>query len=573
MPQGPSPTYGTLATVVRLVDRPLAPMKPSEPTTPVAAHTVPATDAHPPNRPLAGSAAVIGLATMTSRILGLGRNLVLASLFGASNAMDAYVVAFRIPNLMRDLFAEGVMSAAFVPTFTQRLTTEGRDAAWRLGTQLINALVIVTGVLVLTAVIFAEPLIRLFARDFADVPGKLELTVNLTRVMLPFLTLVAVAAACMGMLNSLRRFFIPALSPAMMNVSVILSGVLLVPLMPGAGLERIMAIAFGVVLGGVGQIAIQYWALRKEGFRYRFMLDPADPGLRKVLGLMGPGTVAGAALQINQVVTTILATSQGIGAVSWLTYAFQIMYLPIGVLGVSIATAAIPALSRQAALGQSLEMRRTISHSLRLMLMLMVPATVGLIVLAVPIVRLLFERGAFTPADTQATALALTYYVPGMLGYSVVRLAVPSFYALGTSGTPAVVSGGTVALNIVLNLVLVRVMGYQGLALGNAIAALSNGALLLVLLRRRLDGLDGARIADSFARISVAAVVMGAAVWQANLWFTALWTDTGLWTQLLIVGSDLGVGLAVLGAVARLLGLAEFTQVMQQILARLTRAR
>ncbi len=548
-------------------------MKPSEPTTSVAAPTVPAADADPPNSPLASSAAVIGLATMTSRVLGLGRMLVLASLFGASSAMDAYVVAFRIPNLMRDLFAEGAMSAAFVPTFTQRLTTEGRDAAWRLGTQLINALVMMTGVLVLAAIIFAEPLIRLAARDFAEVPGKLELTVTLTRLMLPFLTLVAVAAACMGMLNSLRRFFIPALSPAMFNVSIILSGLLLVPLMPRAGFEPIMAIAFGVVLGGIGQIAIQYWVLRKEGFRYRFTLDPSDRGLRRVLGLMGPGTLAGAALQINVVVTTIIATSQGTGAVSWLTYAFQVMYLPIGVLGVSIATAALPVLSRQAALGELHEMRRTISHGLRLMLMLMVPATVGLIVLAVPVVRLLFERGAFTPADTQSTALALACYAPGMIGYSVVRLGVPSFYALGTSLTPAVVSTVAVVLNIVLNLALVRVMGYQGLALGSAIAALSNGALLLVLLRRRLDGLEGDRIADSFARIAVASVVMGAAVWQANLWFTALWTGTGRWTQLLIVAGDIGVGLTVLDTTARLLGLAEFSQARDQLLARLTHSR
>ncbi len=548
-------------------------MKPSEPAAPAAASTAPATGLHPSGTAVAGSAAVIGVATMTSRVLGLGRNLVFASLFGASSAMDAFFVAFRIPNLMRDLFAEGAMSAAFVPTFTRRLTTEGRAAAWRLGTQLINALIVITGVLVLAAIIFAEPLTRLFARDFAEVPGKLELTVRLTRVMLPFLTLVAVAAACMGMLNSLRRFFIPALSPAMFNISVILSGLLLVPLMPQAGFERIMAIACGVVLGGIGQIAIQYWMLHREGFRYRFTLDPTDRGLREVLRLMGPATIAGAALQVNLVVTTILATSQGTGAVSWLTYAFQVMYLPIGVLGVSIATAAIPVLSRHAALGELHQMRRTISHSLRLMLMLLVPATVGLVVLAVPIVRLLFERRAFTPADTQATALALACYAPGMVGYSVVRLAVPSFYALGTSLTPALVSAGTVGLNIVLNLVLVRVMGYQGLALGNAIAALSNAALLLALLRRRLDGLEGASIADSFARITVAAAVMGVAVWQANLWMTALWPGTGVWTQLLIVASDIGVGLAVLGAAARVLGLAEYNQAKDQILARLTRTR
>jgi putative peptidoglycan lipid II flippase len=288
---------------------------------------------------------------------------------------------------------------------------------------------------------------------------------------------------------------------------------------------------------------------------------------------MGPGTLAGAALQLNLLVNTILATGQGTGAVSWLTWAFRVMYLPIGVFGVSIATAALPVLSRQAALGELQQMRRTISHSLRLMLMLMVPATVGLVVLAVPVVRLIFERGSFTPADTQATSLALVCYAPAIIGYSAVRLAVPSFYALGTSLTPALVSVGSVGLNIVLNLVLVRVMGYQGLALGTAIAALSNATLLLALLRQRLDGLEGARIADSFARITVAAVVMGAAVWLANQWLTARWPGAGLWTQVLIVGCDLGVGLAVLGAAARLLGVAEFSQARHQVLARWSRTR
>ena len=546
-------------------------MKPSEPAVFAAPHTPPEIDHRPSGSSLERSAAVIGVATMTSRVLGLVRDQTLAYFFGAGNAMDAFYVAFRIPNLMRDLFAEGTMSAAFVPTFTRRLVTEGRGAAWRLGTQLITALIVITGSLVLVGIIFAEPLTRLFAADFSEEPGKFELTVEMTRVMLPFLTLVAVAAACMGMLNSLHRFFAPALSPAMFNISLILSAIVLVPQMPRAGFEPIMAIPFGVVVGGVGQIAVQYWVLRREGFRYRVRLDPTDHGLREVLGLMGPGTIAGAALQLNLLVNTILATSLGTGAVSWLTYAFRLMYLPIGVFGVSIATAALPVLSRHAAVGDLLQVRRTISHGLRLMLMLMVPATVGLIVMAVPIVRLIFERGSFTATDTQATALALACYAPGIVGYAAVRLAVPSFYALGTSLTPALVSVASVGLNIALNLVLVRVLGYQGLALGTAIAALSNAALLLALLRRRLGGLEGVRLANSFGRITVAATVMGAAVWQADQWFTAHWLGAGLGRQVLIVGVEVGTGLAVLGAAARVLGIDEFNQVMTRVAGRLRR--
>jgi putative peptidoglycan lipid II flippase len=510
---------------------------------------------------------------LTSRVLGLVRDQALAYYFGASNAMDAFYVAYRIPNLMRDLFAEGAMSAAFVPAFTRRLTTHGRAVAWRLGNQLINALVAMTGVLVLAGILLAEPVTRLFAREFSAVPGKFELTVAMTRVMLPFLTLAAIAAACMGMLNSLRRFFTPALSPAMFNISIILSALLLVPLMPRVGLEPIMAIAFGVLLGGVGQIVVQYLSLRGEGFRFHVTLNPRDPGLREVLGLMGPGTIAGAAMQVNLVVNTILATSQGPGAVSWLTYAFRLMYLPIGVVGVSIATAALPVMARYAALNQLDLMRQTVSRGLRLMLMLMVPATIGLIVMAEPIVRLIFERGRFTPADTQATALALVCYAPGIVGYSVVRLAVPSFYALGTSLTPAFVSVGSVLLNVVLNLILVRILGYQGLALGTSVAALTSAVVLLVLLRGRLNGLEGARLVDSFVRIAVAAALMGLVVWQVDKWYMGWWPDPTFLTQLVIVSSEIGVGLAALGASARLLHIAEFNQALSQVVGRFRRPR
>ena len=215
-----------------------------------SAAAAPNKDGGSPSTRLAKSAGIIGTATLTSRLLGLARDQVLAYLFGAGNAMDAFNVATRIPNLMRDLFAEGAMSAAFVPTFTRRLTQRGKADAWRLGNQLLNALIAATGVIVVAGIIWAEPLARLLAGAYADVPGKLELTVLLTRILLPFLTLVAVAAALMGMLNSLNRFFTPALSPAMYNVGIIASAVLLVPLMPGLGIDPIVAIAVGALLGG-----------------------------------------------------------------------------------------------------------------------------------------------------------------------------------------------------------------------------------------------------------------------------------------------------------------------------------
>ncbi|MDA1093917.1 MAG: murein biosynthesis integral membrane protein MurJ [Acidobacteria bacterium] len=543
-------------------------MKPSEPAAPAPAPVSSSPPTGAPRGGLARSASIVGLATMSSRLLGLARDSTLAFIFGAGNVMDAFYVAFRLPNLLRDLFAEGTMSAAFVPTFTRRLTQEGREPAWALGRQLISALIVITGVVVLAGILLAEPLTRLLAEDFGAVPGKLELTVSLARVMLPFLTLVAVAAACMGMLNSLNRFFMPALSPAMFNVSVIICAFLLVPLMPGLGLAPIMAIAVGVLVGGLGQIAVQYAALRREGFRYRPALDLQDPGLRTILRLMGPGTVAGAAAQVNLLVNTYLAAGEGTGAVTWLALSFRLMYLPIGVLGVSIATAALPVLSRQAARDEFAGMRSTVSQGLRLMLVLMVPATVGLIVLAEPIVQLIFERGQFTSLDTRGTALALACYAPGIIGYSAVRLTVPTFYALGTSLTPAYVSIGSMALNVVLNLALVQALGYQGLALGTAIAALANATMLLVLLRPRLGGLDGAALGTCLAKIGVASGVMGFVIRAAHIWATSRWPDPGFVTIAVTLGAEITLGIGVLAAMAAVLRLAEFKKALLQITRR-----
>src|SRR5262245_22923699 len=246
---------------------------------------------------LVRSAGLIGLATMASRVLGVARETVLAGLFGARTEMDAYNVAFRIPHLLRDLFAEGAMTAAFVPTFTRVLAQRGRDAAWRLGNLTINALTLITGALVLAAMLFAPAISRAFAPDYALIPGKLELTTSLTWIMLPFLTTIAVSVAMMGMLNSLGRFFIPALSPAMFNVATILCAFLLVPVMVHFGVASITAIAIGTLIGGLGQILIQWPLLRREGFRYRPLVDFRDPDLREVLRLMGPGTLGLAAVQ------------------------------------------------------------------------------------------------------------------------------------------------------------------------------------------------------------------------------------------------------------------------------------
>lgn len=523
---------------------------------------------------LARSAGLIGLATMTSRLLGLVRDTTLAAVFGASASMqmDAFNVAFRIPNLLRDLFAEGAMTAAFVPTFTRTLAVEGKEAAWRVGNLVMNALLVVTGVLVVLGIVFAPRItMGLAAEEFTSRPGALDLTTQLTRIMLPFLTTLAVAAAMMGMLNSLRRFFVPSLSPAMFNVASIFSALALAPLMPRFGLHPIAGIAIGALLGGLGQILVQWPSLRREGFRYQPILSFRDPAVREILRLMLPATLGLAAVQVNVFVNTHLATGEEQGAVSWLQYAFRLMYLPIGIFGVSIATAALPDISRHAAAADLRSIRLTVSRGLRLMLMLNVPATVGLMVLAEPIVALIYQRRAFMPYDTAATAAALMFYAPGLLGYSAVKIASPTFYSLGDSRTPVVVSVLSIAANLAINLVLIRVLGYRGLALGTAIAAIFNAVVLLWILRGRLGGLEGRRVAMALAKITAASAVMGITAHLAVSGLTSAMPGAGEAAKAVRVFGAIAAALAALGIAARLLRIEEFTDATARVLQRLGR--
>lgn len=522
---------------------------------------------------LARSAGLFGLATMASRILGLLRDQVLAYYFGAGDAMDAFRVAFRIPNLIRDLFAEGAMSAAFVPTFTGALTTDGKPRAWRLANSVITALVLITGLLVLLGIIFAEPLVRFYAEDYARVPGKLELTIYLARIMAPFLTLVALAAVFMGMLNALGHFFVPALSPAMFNVATIVIAVALVPVAPNIGIEPIVLMAFATLVGGVGQLAIQWRPLREEGYRYRPTVDAKDPALGRVLLLMGPGTIGMAATQINVLISTQFAAGEGTGAVAWLDYAFRVMYLPIGLFGVSIAAASTPALSRLAAEQNTVQMRSTIASAIGLMLALNIPATLGLVALAGPIVALIFEHGQFTSRDTAATARALQFYALGLVGYSVVRIISPAFYALHRSRIPVMASVASVVTNIVLNTVLVRVMGFAGLALGTSLAAIVNAAIQLLLLRRELGGIQAGRVAITFLKTTVAAAAMAVAAWYTESWMHQLVPDNSIVMQALRVGVAIAVALAVLSLAAWILRLREFEEARGMVLGRLRRLR
>jgi putative peptidoglycan lipid II flippase len=320
----------------------------------------------------------------------------------------------------------------------------------------------------------------------------------------------------------------------------------------------------------MGQLLLQWPPLAREGYRYKPAIDLHDPGLRQILILMGPGTVGLAATQINLLVNTMLATTED-GAVSWLNYAFRLMYLPIGLFGVSIATAATPAMSRLAHDQDYPRMRATIAHALGLMLMLNVPATLGLIALALPIIALIFEHGNFTSADTAATAAALRWYAVGLVGYSIVRIVSPTFYALGKSRIPVAVSVVSVLLNVALNLMLVQTMGYRGLAFGTSLAALLNAGTQLLLLRRELGGIEGRRVTVTLTKIVIASLVMAATAWASDVWFVQLFPGTSILMQGLRVAGSILVSIIVLALAATLLRIREFEEARDMVLGRLRR--
>lgn len=479
-------------------------------------------------RRVARRAGAVGAATLLSRVLGLVRDQVMATLFGAGFATDAFNVAFRIPNLLRDLFAEGAMSSSFVPTFTETHAKKGEAEAWALGRQLMMTLLAVLLGLCAIGWIAAPALVHLFAAGFERIPGKLELTVQLTRVMLPFLPAVALAAAAMGMLNARGVFGVPALAPAMLNVGMIVFGVGLIPACRSLGQPPILAMAIGVTLGGLLQFLCQLPSLYRAGFRWRFEWPSGHPGVRRVAALMVPATIGLAATQVNLVVSTVIASMLEQGSVSYLYYAFRLMQLPIGVFGVALATVSMPALSRAAVDQDMRALKTTLSATLRLVFLLTVPAALFLAVLARPIIALLFEHGRFEWFHTRQTADALIMYCVGLPAFAAVGVLTRTFYALGDTRSPVRASFVSVGLNLALNLLFIGPLafiglGHRGLALATSLTSIANLAQLTWALRRRVGPIEGRRIAGTVARVFAAAAVVAAACLLALAWLGDRW--------------------------------------------------
>jgi putative peptidoglycan lipid II flippase len=526
---------------------------------------------------VARRAGVVGAATMLSRVLGLIREQVMATLFGAGLATDAFNVAFRIPNLLRDLFAEGAMSAAFVPTFTETRAKGGDDQAWALARQLMAWLIAVLAVICALGFLFAPELVRLFAPGFTAVPGKHELTVLLTRVMLPFLPAVALAAAAMGLLNARGRFGVPALAPALLNVGMIAGGLLLLPLCDAWGQPRILAMAIGLVIGGAAQFLVQLPALSAEGFRFRLEWPRAHPGVARMAALMGPATIGLAATQINMLVTTVIASLLPQGSVSWLWYAFRLMQLPIGVFGVALATVSLPGLSQAAVERDMPALKATLSSALRLVFALTVPAALWLAVMAGPLVAMLYEHGRFGPADTTQTAGALLMYCIGLPAFAATGVLTRAFYALGETGTPVRASFVAVGVNLALNLLWVgplRFLGldHLGLALASSVTSITNLVQLAWALRRRIGPLEGGRILDTAARVMLAALLaLAPSAVMLMLWNGRWQGHLLLETAMVVVSLVAFLGLGLLAM--RLLRVSEVDALRALFTAVLARGR
>jgi putative peptidoglycan lipid II flippase len=453
----------------------------------------------------------IGLATLASRVLGYVRDMVVAHAFGAGPTTDAFFVAFRIPNLLRRLLAEGALSTAVIPVFTETLTREGPAAFGRLARAVTGAAIVVLCSVAALGALAAPLVVAAMAPGWRTDTGLFELAVMLTRALFPYLVFVGLAALAMGALNAHHRFFTAALGPAVLNLAMIAAVVGLASRLT----TPIMALAVGVLVGGLGQLLVQLPELRRLGVPLRPSAEWRHPAVARIAQRLWPAVFALAAVQVTVVVNTLLASLLPAGTVSYLYYADRVMEFPLGVFGIALATAALPSMSAQAARRDLPALRATLEFALRLSAFVAVPATVGLLLLGGPIVQVLFQRGEFSVSDAALTAQALAGYAVGLPAFSATRIAAQTFYALGDTRTPVLIGFVSVAVNVVLALLLMWPLRHTGLALASSLSSYVNVIGLCWMLHRRLGGPRRGEISGSLGRTLAASGVL--ALWCAWL--------------------------------------------------------
>jgi putative peptidoglycan lipid II flippase len=517
------------------------------------------------------AAGIIGLAVMCSRVLGLARDQLFAALFGVGG-MDAFLAAFRIPNLLRDLFAEGALSTAFVTTFTKTIARDGDGAAWRLANKVATLTLVVLGSISIVGMIFSSQIVAAMAPGFP--PVKAALTAELTTIMFPFIIMVSMAALVMGMLNAKSVFGMPAMASSFFNIGSIVGGAALGAWIdPHFGPRALVGLAVGTLIGGALQFAVQVPSLSRLGFRYHPDFHWRDPGVSAILRLMGPSVIAASTTQINVLINSIFASTLGEGAITWLAFAFRLMQLPLGLFGVALGTVTLPLLSRLVVAGHMAGFRSELARAMRLMFLLTIPSTIGLMVLAEPIMSVLYQHGKVDAYGAEQMAGALRFYAIGLAGYAALKVLVNAFYALDRRKTPMFVSFLAVALNLLFNWIFTFQLhwGHLGLAFSTGCVATCNFLLLYVLMYRQLHGLELGRMLVLVAKTTLAGAALAAVCAASVHWPLANWATQAFWYKTgLLCGTIIGAGLLFLG-VGTALRIEELQELTAMVKRRLRR--
>ncbi len=518
------------------------------------------------------AAGIVGIAVMCSRVLGLVREQVFAGLFGGGRAMDAFTIAFRTPNLLRDLFAEGALSTAFVTTFSKTIATDGDGAAWRLANKVATLTAVVLSILCLIGMAIAPQLVAFFAPGFDA--EKVALTAMLARIMYPFILLVSLAALVMGMLNAKNVFGMPAMASSFFNLGSIIGGVAVgYWIDPHFGQKALIGLACGTLIGGALQFAVQIPSLWKLGYHFRPDFDWKDEGVRKILHLMGPAVIAASSVQINVMINSMFASNLGDGPIFWLAIAFRLMQLPLGIFGVAIGTVTLPVLARSIAAGNTDEFRGVLARGMRLAFLLTVPSTIGLMMLAEPIISVLYQHGKFGAYETAQAAAALRFYAIGLCAYSAMKVLVPAFYAIDKRKTPMVISFIAVGLNLLLNWIFTFQLkwGHVGLAFSTGCVALTNFLILYVLMRREVKSLETRTMLVTLLKVLAAGALLALVCWAGQHWLLADWATQKLLLKIVYLGGTIAAGAAVFFGSAMALRLGELDDVTALVRRKLRR--
>jgi putative peptidoglycan lipid II flippase len=457
------------------------------------------------NRKLLKATGIISSGTFLSRIFGFIRDMVIASIFGAGFSTDAFFVAFKIPNLLRRLLGEGALSAAFIPLFTEYFTVKSEEEAWNFASAVFSALLIILSAITVIGIIFMPAIITILAPGFYAEPQKFNLTVYLTRITFPYIFLISLTALSMGILNSLRHFTIPAMSPVLLNFSLIGAAFFICPYLkiPVSGL------AIGVIIGGILQLILHIPPLIKSGMKFTPDFSLGHPGIKKVVLLMAPSIIGLAATQFNIFIDTLIASLLTEGSISYLYYADRVMQLPLGVFGTAIGTAILPTLSSFAVKRDMQGMRDTLSFGLRFTFFIAIPAMTAQIVLSLPIISLLFERGEFSHQSAIHTSQALIAYSLGLWAYSGIKVIAPAYYSVQDTKTPVRIAVISMITNVVFNLILMFPLKHAGIALATSLSAMLNLGLLIYYLPDSIKRIDWRQIRNSVLKIGLSSAVMG----------------------------------------------------------------